>query len=118
MKITEKELRKLIREAVSRKLQEAVTDKDKVPSEDWVKYISDVDKFVNETIEKAKELAEAGEDLKAKELKKDGNKSFVNDRRSKEYQVVDHRMNFVKNLVTKLSSVDFDASEWYYKGKV
>jgi len=118
MQVTEKQLRKMIKEALLQTLNEAVTDKNKEPSEDWVKYISDVDDFVRETIEKAKDLVTKAEDLKTKEVEKDNGTSFVKDRRAKEYQVVDHRMHFVKNLVTKLSAVDFDASESYYKGKI
>jgi len=118
MKVTEKQLRKMIKEALLKKLNEAVTDKYKEPSEEWVKYVADVDSFVRETIDKAKELVEKAEKIKTEEMTKDDKTSFVKDRRVKEYQVVDHRMNFVKNLITKLSAVDFDASESYYKGKI
>jgi len=118
MKITEKELRKMIKEVLQKKLKESVTDKNKEPSEEWVKFVADVDSFVRDTIEKAKDLVEKAEEIKAEEIKKDNAGSIVKDRRAKEYQVVDHRMNFVKNLITKLSAVDFDASESYYKGKI
>lgn len=118
MKITEKELRKLVRESVAKKLNEAVTDKKKEPSKDWVKFVEDVDKFTRETIENAKELVAAAEKLKDEALEAEDKNALVTVRKTKEYQTADRRMNYIKNLITKLSAVDFDSSEFYYKGKI
>jgi len=118
MKITEKELKEMIRAAVKAKLNEAVTDKKEKPPQEWVAYLGDVDSFVKETIEKAKELVAKAEEIKDKEIEKDDATSSVKPSRASQYDLVNHRLQFVKNLVTKLSAVDFDQSESYYKGKL
>jgi len=118
MKITQQQLREMIKQAVKAKLQEAVTTKkDEIP-EEWVAYMAELDTFVKETINKAKELVDKAEKVKDTERDKDDKTTFTKTLRADQYRLVNNKLQFLKNLVTKLSSVDFDQSESYYKGKV
>ena len=118
MKITQQQLREMIKQAVKAKLQEAVTTKkDEIP-EEWVAYMAELDTFVKETINKAKELVDKAEKVKDTERDKDDKTTFTKTLRADQYRLVNNKLQFLKNLVTKLSSVDFDQSESYYKGKI
>jgi hypothetical protein len=91
MKISKSDLIKLIKEEAI-KLKEAV---DSEPNADWAKYGLKVDKFLNETIEKATELYDEGEVL-----------LFNDDQVNKtveRYDYVSTRLGFFKQLIGKLS---------------
>lgn len=118
MIITKKQLRELVKQAVKTRLQEAVTDKKDAIPEEWVEFVSDVDEFLKETLNKAKDLVSKAEKIQDNNRDKDDATTFVKTSRADQYRLVSNKMQFLKNLVTKLSSVDFDQSESYYKGKI
>ena len=118
MKITQKQLREMVKQAVKSRLQEAVTDKKDEMPEAWVELMFDVDAFIKETVNKAKDLVAEAEKVQMDDRSKDTDASFTKAARADQYRLVSNKLQFLKNLVTKLSAVDFDQSESYYKGKV
>ena len=67
---------------------------------------------------KAKNLVDKAEKVKDIERDKDDKTTFTKTLRADQYRLVNNKLQFLKNLVTKLSSIDFDQSESYYKGKI
>lgn len=93
MKISQTELKKLIRESVKKCLAEAADDP---PREDWAKFGKKVDDFINDTIDKCDELFKEGEDLIYDEDddKKDGDEKF---------RFISSRLGFLKSARNKLA---------------
>lgn len=63
MKIRKSQLTKLVKEAVSKTLQEKFDFTNDLVPDDVSEYSSKVDKFLKETIEKARELHDEGEEM-------------------------------------------------------
>lgn len=102
MKLTEAKLKEMVRKIVKEKLlNEAVKEKD-MP-EAWVKYMKEVEDFLSETVSKMKELAEKGEEIKAKERELDKTANPVNSSRTNYYQYVDERVVALKHLSASLA---------------
>lgn len=98
MKITEQELKTLIREALVANLKEAPE-----LSDDWVQYMKEVDDWLQDTIDGAKKLVAKGEDLKAEKREKSTVANPVNSARENHYQYIDERVGFLKGLVSRLA---------------
>lgn len=108
----------MVKQAVKSRLQEAVTDKKDAMPEEWVEFMFDLDAFIKETVNKAKDLVTKAEKIQDDNRTKDDATTFVKTSRADQYRLVSNKMQFLKNLITKLSAVDFDQSESYYKGKI
>ena len=100
MKVTQKQLKEMVKKAVVARLNEAVDDE---PSEVWVKYLKDVDDFINETIKKSKDLADKAEELQKDAREKDETANPLAARRGNIYDSVADRLGFLKGLTSKLS---------------
>jgi len=94
MKISKKEFKRTIREVVRRKLAESFDYSDLMP-EGAVEYSNDVDKFMDETIKKAKKLIEEGESILSDDIldsaKVQGRNHFILE-----------RIGFLKQLIASL----------------
>lgn len=63
MKVTKKQLKEMVRKAVREKLNEDFDYSNDLVPDDIKQYATDVDEFLKDTIEKARELHDEGEEM-------------------------------------------------------